>query len=156
RQVPRQVRDIELEEIPEPEQTPAWVWRELRPVLDEEVNALPEKLRLPVILCHLEGRTNEEAARQLGCPVGTIMSRLSRARQRLRDRLSRRGVALSAALLAALLSERALAASFPAVLTAPTAGAAVVFATGRSAPAPTASSMAAAWANDFLRALWWT
>src|SRR5439155_268020 len=66
---------------------------ELREVLDEEVSRLPEKYRLPFVLCYLQGRTNEEAARELGRPVGTILSRLSRARERLRERLTRRGLA---------------------------------------------------------------
>jgi RNA polymerase sigma factor (sigma-70 family) len=59
-------------------------WHDLRPVLDEEVNRLPEKYRLPVILCYLEGKTNEEAAQQLHCPRGTIATRLAWARGRLR------------------------------------------------------------------------
>jgi RNA polymerase sigma factor (sigma-70 family) len=69
-----------------------------RGLIDEEVGRLPEKYRLPVILCYLEGLTNEQAAERLGCPKGTILSRLSRARERLRLRLARRGVDLSAAL----------------------------------------------------------
>jgi RNA polymerase sigma factor (sigma-70 family) len=76
------------------------IWRDLRPVLDEEVNRLPAKYRAAFVLCHLEGRTNEEAARQLGCPKGTVLSRLARARQRLRSRLTRRGVGLAAAVVA--------------------------------------------------------
>jgi RNA polymerase sigma factor (sigma-70 family) len=92
-----------------PAEDPAW--RDLRPVLDREVSQLPEKYRAPFVLCHLEGRTNEEAARELGCPVGTVLSRLARARQRLRDRLTRRGVTLGAgALAAALVAESATAA----------------------------------------------
>lgn len=75
---------------------------ELGDVLDEEVRRLPEKYRLPFVLCYLQGRTNEEAARELGRPVGTILSRLSRARDRLRDRLTRRGI--SPAVLAAPLA----------------------------------------------------
>jgi RNA polymerase sigma factor (sigma-70 family) len=74
---------------------------ELRPVLDEEVRRLPEKYRAPVLLCYLQGRTNEEAARQLHCPTGTLKVRLLRARELLRRRLVRRGVALS---LTALLT----------------------------------------------------
>jgi RNA polymerase sigma factor (sigma-70 family) len=62
------------------------------PVLREEVNRLPDAYRLPVMLCYLDGKTNEEAAAQLRCPVGTIKGRLSRARQTLRVRLSRRGL----------------------------------------------------------------
>jgi RNA polymerase sigma factor (sigma-70 family) len=64
----------------------------LIPLLRDEVSRLPEHYRLPVVLCYLEGNTNQEAAAQLSCPVGTIKGRLSRARQILRDRLSRRGV----------------------------------------------------------------
>jgi len=79
-------------------------WVELRPVLHEEVNRLPEKYRLPVILCYLEGKTNEEVAEQLKWPVGTVKGRLSRARDLLRSRLSRRGLALSAAFLVTALA----------------------------------------------------
>jgi len=62
------------------------------PVLREELNRLPDSYRLPLMLCYLDGKTNEEAATQLRCPVGTIKGRLWRARQTLRDRLSRRGL----------------------------------------------------------------
>jgi RNA polymerase sigma factor (sigma-70 family) len=85
-------------------------WRELRPLLDEEVNRLPPRYRVPFVLCHLEGRTNQEAADELGCPVGTLASRLSRARERLRARLVRRGITLSAAGLTAALGRGADAA----------------------------------------------
>jgi RNA polymerase sigma factor (sigma-70 family) len=79
-------------------------WNELRPVLHDEVNRLPEKYRLPVILSYLEGKSNEEVARLLDWPVGTVKGRLSRARDLLRSRLTRRGLALSAAFLCAALS----------------------------------------------------
>jgi RNA polymerase sigma factor (sigma-70 family) len=59
--------------------------------LHEEVDRLPEKYRTPVVLCYLQGQTYEEAARRIGCPVGTVRVRLSRARDRLRNRLTRRG-----------------------------------------------------------------
>jgi RNA polymerase sigma factor (sigma-70 family) len=79
--------------------TPDPLWSELRPVIDEELNRLSERERQPFILCYLQGMTNEEAARQLACPVGTIESRLARARRHLRARLTRRGLAPSVAML---------------------------------------------------------
>jgi RNA polymerase sigma-70 factor (ECF subfamily) len=62
------------------------------PILREEVSRLPRNHRLPVMLCYLEGKTCQEAAAHLRCPVGTVKGRLWRARQTLRVRLSRRGL----------------------------------------------------------------
>src|SRR5262249_58675349 len=64
-----------------------------------EVVRLPEAYRLPVVLSYLEGKTNEEVAELLQWPVGTVKGRLARARELLRSRLGRRGVALSVAML---------------------------------------------------------
>src|SRR5262249_43695054 len=72
--------------------------KELVQVVHEEIERLPERYRAPVILCDLEGRTHEQAARHLGWPVGTVKSRQARARERLRNRLRRRGFAPSAIL----------------------------------------------------------
>jgi RNA polymerase sigma factor (sigma-70 family) len=80
-------------------------WNELRPIVREEVLRLPEKYRIPVILSYLEGRTNAQVAELLQWPVGTVKGRLSRARQLLRSRLSRRGLALFPACLALALSQ---------------------------------------------------
>jgi len=88
--------------------------RDLRLALDDELSRLPEKYRLPVVLCYLDGQTHEEAARRLGCPRKTVTTRLTRACERLRARLARRGVALSVAALTAALSESARA--MPAAL----------------------------------------
>jgi RNA polymerase sigma factor (sigma-70 family) len=80
-------------------------WNELRPVLHAEVERLPEKYRIPVILSYLEGKTNEEVAELLEWPVGTVKGRLSRARELLRSRLMRRGLSLAAAFLVTSLSK---------------------------------------------------
>ncbi len=69
---------------------------EVGPALHEEVERLPERLRRPVVLCYLEGLTHDEAADRLGCPVGTVRSRLARGRDRLRRGLTRRGLAPAA------------------------------------------------------------
>ena len=81
-------------------------WQDLRPVLHEELQRLPDNYRTPIVLCYLEGTTNEEAARLLQWPVGTVKGRLSRARDMLRSRLDRRGISLTLALLVAALSRR--------------------------------------------------
>lgn len=72
--------------------------RELREALHEELRQLPEKYRLPLILCYLEGQTQEEAARHLGWPKRRVKDRLQRGRERLRRRLSQRGLAPAAVL----------------------------------------------------------
>jgi RNA polymerase sigma factor (sigma-70 family) len=87
----------------------AVVWRDLRPVLDDAIDSLPEKYRAPVILCYLEGKTNQEAARELGCPRATVATRLRRARERLRQCLGRRGLLLPGAGLGVALVGRARA-----------------------------------------------
>src|SRR5262249_13473398 len=72
--------------------------REVRGLIDAGLNRLPDRLRVPFVLCELEGWTNAEAAAVLGCPVGTVESRLTRARHRLRGWLTVRGVTPAIAL----------------------------------------------------------
>ncbi len=85
-------------------------------ILDEEIGRLPESQRAAVVLCDLEGLPHDEAARRLGCPVGTVESRLSRGRQRLRDRLVRRGLAPAAAALWSEMAREASAAMPAAII----------------------------------------
>jgi RNA polymerase sigma factor (sigma-70 family) len=79
--------------------------------LHEEIDRLQERHRLPIVLCCLEGLSREQAALRLGWRVGTVQSRLARGRQRLRERLTRRGLFLAAGTIAAILSSEADAAT---------------------------------------------
>jgi RNA polymerase sigma factor (sigma-70 family) len=126
-----------------PGQSPAAdAWRELQGILDEELRRLPEKYRAPLVLCYLQGQTHEEAALQLGWPVDTVKTRLSRARQRLRVRLSGRGLALSAGSFAVVLAASAAPAAVPTRLVEPTLRAALAFGVGHGgASAGTAAAV---------------
>jgi RNA polymerase sigma factor (sigma-70 family) len=90
--------------------------RDVQRVVHEELRRLPEKLRAPLVLCYLEERTQDEAARQLGCSEPALRGRLYRGRQLLRERLTRRGLTLGAGLLPALVSADLAAAAVPAAL----------------------------------------
>jgi RND family efflux transporter MFP subunit len=90
--------------------------RELRDILDEELQRLPETFRVPAILCYLAGKTVDEAAEHIGCPRGTVASRLARARERLRVRLTRRGVVLPAGAAALALAEATASAAPDALI----------------------------------------
>jgi RNA polymerase sigma factor (sigma-70 family) len=113
--------------------TPEAFRREEIEVLHEEVDRLPEKYRAAVVLCHLEGRTHSDAARLMKCPIGTVSIRVSRARELLRARLTRRGLALPAAAAAVIrLSESAAAAAMPDGLAESTIRVAMRVATGKT------------------------
>ena len=84
--------------------------------MHEEINRLPEKYRVLIVLCYLEGRTTEEASRHLGCPRGTVCSRLATARERLRSRLVRRGVTLGGVAVATTLGAGTAPAMVPPAL----------------------------------------
>ena len=112
-----------------PDQT---VTSELRAILDEELGRLPERHRTAIVLCELEGLTRREAAGRLGVSEGTLSSRLARAKARLRERLSRRGLALSTAILASALTQDAHAVTVPPALVDSTIRVATLIAAGSS------------------------
>jgi RNA polymerase sigma-70 factor (ECF subfamily) len=107
--------------------------------LHEEIDRLPERYRGPVILCLVEERSYDEAARRLGCPVGTVKSRPARGREKLRERLVRRGLVPSAVFGAGASTGKPLSA---ALLTA-TAHAALWDVTGKASGGPPSASIAA-------------
>jgi RNA polymerase sigma-70 factor (ECF subfamily) len=94
----------------------ARAWDDLEAVIHEEIERLPERYRIPLLLCDLEERPYEEAARHLGCPVGTIRSRLARGRERLKRRLTRRGLADPAPMLILGFPSSNAGAALPASL----------------------------------------
>ncbi len=98
---------------------------DLLPMLDEQMNALPDKYRTPLVLCGVQGLNKTEAAERLGLPEGTVSSRLARAREMLRERLTRRGVVVPTAAFGTLLTANVLQAAVPAALTTSTTGAAL-------------------------------
>src|SRR5262249_3358893 len=131
----RQYREMPTPELapldPRPDPLAELTARELLTAVDEEVRQLPEVYRLPVILCCLEGRTREEAARLLGWTPGSVKGRLERGRERLHARLVRRGLTLTAALAAVEAARGPTPAGVPASLAGQAARAALAFAAGR-------------------------
>jgi RNA polymerase sigma factor (sigma-70 family) len=110
-----------------------------RAVLCEELNRLPDRYRAALVLCDLEGLTQEKAAQLLGWPAGTVRSRLSRGRQRLRDRLTRRGLAPSALPALPWITGDAPLAAVPASLAEITTHAALKIVATRAVTVTTAS-----------------
>jgi len=129
----RQLHEQQARRTPAPVQSSEPVSPELTAVLDEEMSRLPERYRSALVLCGLEGKTGEEAARQLGRPVGTVWYHLSRGRELLRGRLASRGIAVSASALALFLAGQASAASLPATLAGSTVKGAALVAAGKTA-----------------------
>jgi RNA polymerase sigma factor (sigma-70 family) len=127
----RRVREVQVEQMPDPEAVRNDTWADVQPVLDEELSRLPDIYRAVVVLCDLEGRTRREVARQLGVPEGTVGGRLARARVLLAKRLAQRGIVISGGALAGMLSAGSASAS-PS-LVASTIKVASLLAAGRAA-----------------------
>ncbi|WP_162666427.1 RNA polymerase sigma factor [Gemmata massiliana] len=127
----RQRRQLREVAVPHPPDRPApegEMDTELRPAVDEELGRLPDNFRLPIVLCGLRGLTIAQAAAELGWPVGTVATRLSRGRAELAKRLARRGITLAA--IAAVGGWSELVAGVPLRLIEQT----VATATGGSVP----------------------
>jgi RNA polymerase sigma factor (sigma-70 family) len=127
--------------------------RELLAVLDEEIERLPQAYRLPILLCCLEGKSQEEAARQLGWTPGSVKGRLERGRARLHARLAMRGLTLSAALAALEVSHGLAAAGVLALPAGSTTRAALAFASGNGSAGPLLSAEIVALAEAAMKGM---
>jgi RNA polymerase sigma factor (sigma-70 family) len=131
--VRRRDRERVRREVPPPAMADEVSRREVRSVLDEELLRLPQRYRAALVLCYLQGKTQREAARELGLRPTTLKGRLERGRELLRARLARRGLALPAAPLAAALTESAAPAAPPPALAGATVKAGLLVAAGVAA-----------------------
>jgi RNA polymerase sigma factor (sigma-70 family) len=148
----RRAKERQVNVMPEPQVAQKDLWEELLPLLDRELSRLPDKYRLPAVLCDLEGRSRREVALQLKIPEGTLSSRLTTARRTLARRLRQHGVALAGGALATALSNNATAASLPGSLVHSTVEAAILF-TAPEAAAAVSSAGAAVLAEGVLKTM---
>ena len=134
----RRLREQQVDPMPQPAISPEDAWTDLQPVLDAELARLPEKLRIPVVMCDLGGRPQREVARELKLPPATLANRLAAARRLLAERLSERGIVLSAGAVAAAMTWHASTSAVSTNLAITTAKAAHAIATGQvvGLPAP--------------------
>src|SRR5262245_57377941 len=149
----RQRREQPMANLPEPPVMDERVWRDIQPILDEEMSRLPDRYRVVIVMCDLEGKTRKEAARHLHCPEGTVAGRLARARGMLAKRLVKRGVAITGAASATLLVQHASCACVPHAAMTATLGAASLFAAGNAAAMGVISSKVVAATEGVLKAM---
>jgi RNA polymerase sigma factor (sigma-70 family) len=109
----RRARERQVPGMTEPAVADGGIWNHMLPMLDQELGRLPDKYRGLIVLCDLEGKTIRQAARQFGCPEGTVASRLARGRVMLAKRLARHGLQLSGGALATLLARNVASTTVP-------------------------------------------
>jgi RNA polymerase sigma factor (sigma-70 family) len=140
----RGVRERQVPVMPEPTSAEQSVWNGVQPILDEELARLPQKYRVVIVLCQLEGKTLKDVARQLAIPPGTAASRLATARAMLGKRLSRRGVVVPGVFLGSVVSSSAASAGMPVAVSSSTIKTATLVAAGQrleGAVSPTVAAL---------------
>jgi RNA polymerase sigma factor (sigma-70 family) len=130
--VRRRAREVQVVDTPDPAAPDQPAPADIGPALHEELAALPAHYREPIVLCDLHGASRAEAARALGVPEGTLSSRLANGRKKLADRLTRRGVVLSAAGVPTAVADGR--AGVPESLVSNTCGLVAAWAAGRAVP----------------------
>jgi RNA polymerase sigma factor (sigma-70 family) len=143
-QASRRSHETRGDHVPQTDPQAGAALREFTAALDAELAGLPDALRSALVLCYLEGKTQDEAAARLGWSKSTLRRRLDRGLALLRSRLTRRGLALSAGLLAVAVFQGSAPAAPPAALVKATATAALQFGAGRAAAAVSARAVALA------------
>jgi polysaccharide export outer membrane protein len=128
-------------------------WKEVQATLDEELHRLPEKYRQPLILCYLQGMTNEEAARRLGWPAGSMSYRLARGREMLRDRMDGRRHGTAPSSFALMLAIGGGGARLPSELVSATVQSAVHLGTGSALAGTEISSFVGSLVEGTLRGM---
>jgi RNA polymerase sigma factor (sigma-70 family) len=146
----RRIKEREAGMISKP-QVDAALWQQVQALVDRELSHLPEKYRVAIVLCDLEGKIIKEAASHLNWPQGTLATRLKRGRALLAKRLSGHGLTLSLSVLTAVLAEATARASVPPQLFSATAKAATVFAGGSTAASAALSPKVVFLANGMVK-----
>jgi RNA polymerase sigma factor (sigma-70 family) len=149
----RQGREKQVTAMPEPAVEPRELWDDLRPLLDQELDRLPEKYRSVLVLFDLEGKTRKETARHLRLPEDTVATRLATARAMLARRLSRRGLTVTGGTLGVVLSQHAVSAGVPPAVVSTTIQAATAFAAGQAAASGMLSVKAVALTEGVLKTM---
>jgi RNA polymerase sigma factor (sigma-70 family) len=149
-------RERQVTEMPQTAAQEAVHDNELLALLDRELSRLPDKYRILIVLCDLEGKTRTEAARQLGCPEGTVAGRLARARAMLAKRLAQQGVAMPGGSLTTMLGRKIATADVPASVVYGTIQAATLVATGQAVSAGVISAKVAALTEGVLKTMYLT
>jgi RNA polymerase sigma factor (sigma-70 family) len=149
----QRTRVRQVVDMPDPAVKEQELSGDLHALLDQELSRLPDKYRVAIVLCDLEGETRKRAARQLGLPEGTLAGRLARGRAMLAKRLARHGLAVAGGTLAALLSQTAASACVPASALASTIKAVTLVAAGKTAAAGLVSARVAALTEGVLKTM---